>query len=362
MSSEALAQLSNQLVYATMVVLLLAMVASAYDFAVAGRKGRQGAADDEALVGAGAAGSSAVIGAAAGGASLGASVGGSADDPVAADAPSAARGVERWGADASGAGDGSKAGGLRTRADGIAESLSWLAFGLLTLAVLTRGLAAGRVPWGNMYEFALTATWSVLGLYLLLARKYDLRWMSILIVTPVLLYLGLAITVLYTEAGELVPALRSSWLIIHVSAAIISFGLFTVGVVLSSLYLAKSSFEAKGSPSGGLGFLARVPESKVLDQLAYRMHAFVFPLWTFSVIAGAIWAENAWGRYWGWDPKETWAFITWVIYAGYLHARATAGWSGRRVAIIALVGYASLMFNFIGVNIWLPGLHSYAGV
>jgi cytochrome c-type biogenesis protein CcsB len=333
MSSEALAQLSNQFVYATMVVLLLAMVASAYDFAVAGRRGQKAADDDAALVGVAAASSA---GAASGRAPSTGS--GAADVPE------------------------QRTTGLRTRADGIAESLSWLAFVLLSAAVVTRGLAAGRVPWGNMYEFALTATWSVLGLYLLLARRYDLRWMSILIVTPVLLYLGLGITVLYTEAGELVPALRSTWLIIHVSAAIISFGLFTVGVVLSSLYLAKSSFEAKGSPSGGLGFLVRVPESKVLDQLAYRMHAFVFPLWTFAVIAGAIWAENAWGRYWGWDPKETWAFITWVIYAGYLHARATAGWSGRRVAIIALVGYASLMFNFIGVNIWLPGLHSYAGV
>jgi len=90
--------------------------------------------------------------------------------------------------------------------------------------------------------------------------------------------------------------------------------------------------------------------------------AFVFPLWTFAVIAGAIWAENAWGRYWGWDPKETWAFITWVIYAGYLHARVTVGWKGRKSAIIALVGYSSLIFNFIGVNIWLPGLHSYSGL
>jgi cytochrome c-type biogenesis protein CcsB len=341
MTSEALAQLSNSLVYATMAVLLFAMVASAYDFAVAGRLGRESKADDEALV-------PAAVGAESAAASSEIASNASTAAPV---RPGT---LDELSLD--------RARGTRTKASGIAESLTWLAFALLTGAVLTRGLAAGRVPWGNMYEFALTATWSVLALYLVLSRRYDLRWMSILVVTPVLLSLGLSIAVLYTDAGELVPALESAWLVVHVSAAIISFGLFTVGVIVSSLYMAKASFEAKGSPAGGLNFLSRIPSSSALDALAYRVHAFVFPLWTFAVISGAIWAENAWGRYWGWDPKETWAFITWVIYAGYLHARATAGWKGQRVAVIAMVGYASLVFNFIGVNIFLPGLHSYAGV
>jgi cytochrome c-type biogenesis protein CcsB len=333
-SDTVLAELSNDLVYATMFVLTLAMIGYAYDLAVAGRRGRV-VADAE----------------------VGAEVGAEAKVAVAVGSGASSTSGAAGGADSTLAGSG-----IRTKASNIAYSLTWLSLVLLTGAVLARSFAAGRVPWGNMYEFALTTTWSVLALYLVLSRKYDLQWMGVLIVTPVLLALGLSITVLYTDAAELVPALRSTWLIIHVSAAVISYGLFSVGAIASSLYIAKSSFEEKGSPSGGLGFLARIPTAKAIDTVAYRIHAFVFPLWTFAVIAGAIWAENAWGRYWGWDPKETWAFITWVIYAGYLHARATAGWKGKRVAVISLIGFASLNFNFFIVNIVLPGLHSYSGL
>ena len=334
MSDTVLAELSNDLVYATMFVLTLAMIGFAYDLAVAGRRGRQDAdveVDADVAVEA----------------KVAVSVGSS-------DAPRARS--------AGGSTTNLSGSGIRTKASNIAYSLTWLSLVLLTGAVLARGFAAGRVPWGNMYEFALTTAWSVLALYLVLSRKYDLQWMGVLVVTPVLLSLGLSVAVLYTDTAELVPALRSTWLIIHVSAAVISYGLFSIGAIASSLYIAKSSFEEKGSPSGGLGFLARIPTAKAIDTVSYRIHAFVFPLWTFAVIAGAIWAENAWGRYWGWDPKETWAFITWVIYAGYLHARATAGWKGRRVAVIALVGFASLNFNFFIVNMVLPGLHSYSGV
>ncbi len=105
-----------------------------------------------------------------------------------------------------------------------------------------------------------------------------------------------------------------------------------------------------------------LPTAEGLDRLASRIIAFAFPIWTFAVIAGAIWAQEAWGRYWGWDPKETWSFITWVLFAGYLHARATSGWQGRRAAALALVGFASLVVNFYAVNLWIVGLHSYAGV
>ena len=144
-------------------------------------------------------------------------------------------------------------------------------------------------------------------------------------------------------------------------AFVIAFGIFTTSAIVSVLYLLKERAESRGTTST-TGFLARIPSVQSLDTLGYRLVAFVFPLWTFAVIAGAIWAESAWGRYWGWDPKETWAFITWVIYAGYLHARVTIGWRGRRSATIALVGYAALMFNFVGVNLWIPGLHSYSGL
>ena len=164
---------------------------------------------------------------------------------------------------------------------------------------------------------------------------------------------------LYTDAAALVPALNSYWLLIHVSVMVLSFAILTVGAVLAALYLWRHRSERRGS----LGALAgRLPDAAALDRVTYRVHAFAFPLFTFAVIAGAIWAESAWGRYWGWDPKETWAFITWVVYAAYLHARATGGWRGRRAAVIALVGYAAFLFNYFGVNILFSGLHSYGGV
>ena len=190
-----------------------------------------------------------------------------------------------------------------------------------------------------------------------------MRWLGVFVTGVVLLTLGLAVTVLYTESAQLVPALKSWWLVIHVSAAIISAGGFTMSFLVSAAYLWRSRAEqraGKGEPTGWLA--SRLPNATSLDRLAYQVVAFTFPLWTFAVIAGAIWAENAWGRYWGWDPKETWAFITWVVYAGYLHARATAGWKGRRAAWIAVAAYATFLFNYFGVNMFMTGLHSYAGV
>jgi len=196
--------------------------------------------------------------------------------------------------------------------------------------------------------------------YLVLSIRHDVRWLGIFVSGAVLLTLGLAVTVLYTDSAELVPALKSWWLVIHVSAAIICAGGFTLAALLSGAYLIRDRADRKAGPRGWLS--SRLPSADSLDRMAFRIVAFTFPLWTFAVIAGAIWAENAWGRYWGWDPKETWAFITWVVYAGYLHARATSGWKGRRAAYIALVGFVTFLFNYFGVNLFLPGLHSYAGV
>lgn len=363
MSSESWAQLSNQFIYAAMAVYTLAMIAFAYDLAFAGLRGKRTDKADDAADGDGVdvdvtdTNTQALVGVGARAAS-----GSTADLDVVAAAGSTSVRARRARRE-SGRSDElpTRESAARTKFGNIGFSLTVLAFGLHAIGVVSRGIAAERVPWGNMYEFAITATLSVIGMYLLLATKYDLRWLGVFVVTPVLLTLGLSVTVLYIDAGELVPALRSYWLVIHVSAAVVAFGLFTMATLVSGLYLVKARYERSGAISR-TGFLDRIPSAAVLDKLAYRVVAFVFPLWTFAVIAGAIWAENAWGRYWGWDPKETWAFITWVIYAGYLHARATAGWKGRKAAIIGLVGYASLIFNFVGVNIWLPGLHSYAGV
>ena len=242
--------------------------------------------------------------------------------------------------------------------------LTCLAFALHLGGVLTRGLAAGRVPWGNMYEFSITASLAVGVVYLAFVRRYRLQWLGLGVTLVVAAVLGLATLALYTPAGPLVPALHSYWLVIHVAAAAISGGAFTVGGLASVLFLVKSRAERKVLAGGSMSAaLRRLPSAEAMDGTAYKVLAFAFPLWTFGVlVAGPIWAEYAWGRYWGWDPKEVWSLVTWVVYAAYLHARATAGWRGRRAATIAIVGWFVFVFNFVGVNLLVSGLHSYAGV
>ena len=253
---------------------------------------------------------------------------------------------------------------------GLARAVVFGRFALLLTALgavihfvglLGRGMAAdpNRVPWGNMYEFVLTGTFVVVALYLILLRKYSLAWLGPVVTGFVLSILMLAQLSLYEPVAPLTEALSSPWLVIHVVAAIIATGAFTLGGMASALFLVKERWGA-GTPGG---FIARMPSTQSLDRLAYRLHAFAFPVWTFAVlIAGPIWAHYAWSRYWGWDAKEVWAFITWVVYAAYLHARATAGWKGRNAAIIALVGLATLWFNFVGINYFsTTSQHSYAG-
>ena len=308
MSAADLANASNAFIYATMVTLSIAMVMFAASFS-AGLRRRS--AEAVAVAPTGSAGSVAVL-----------------DRDVTP--VSAERGL---------------------RAANIGMSLTWLAFGLLLIGVVLRGIWAGRAPWGNMYEFSITSALGVLGVFLVMSLRRDLRWLGLFVVAPALLTLGLSVTVLYTEAAQLVPALKSYWLVIHVSAAIICAGAFTVAASTAGLALLSTR-----AP------LPHVPSKARLETLTYRILAFAFPLWTFSVIAGAIWAENAWGRYWGWDPKETWAFITWVIYAAYLHARSTQGWKGNRASWIAIAGLVAFLINYFGVNFFVNSLHSYAGV
>ena len=241
----------------------------------------------------------------------------------------------------------------------IATAMMILGLVLLFAGVIARGISAGRVPWSNMYEFSITGALTFSGAYLLALRKYDLRWLGLLISVSVLLTLGTAVTALYVPSAPLVPALKSEWLVIHVSTAIISGGVFLLSNVIASAYLYLDRMEAKGERTP---WAKRLPDLETLDLLSYRLVAFVFPLWTFSVIAGAIWAESAWGRYWGWDPKETWAFITWVAYAAYLHARVTIGWRGRRAAWLCLFAGSTFLFNYVYVNIWGTGKHTYSGL
>lgn len=246
-----------------------------------------------------------------------------------------------------------------TRSGRIGSVMMLLSLFFLFGGVLFRGLSAHRVPWGNMYEFSITGAFAVTGAYIFGVIRYRLRWLGLPISFAVLLTLGTAVTVLYRPSAPLVPALKSTWLAIHVSAAIISGGVFLLANAVAATYLILDNIEKKGPrPKWALP----LPTLEALDQLSYRLVAFVFPLWTFAVIAGAIWAESAWGRYWGWDPKETWAFITWVAYAAYLHARVTIGWRGRRAAWLCLFAGSTFLFNYVYVNIWGTGRHTYSGL
>lgn len=270
---------------------------------------------------------------------------------------------------------------------GVAGTLAvWLTAGgavVHTGSVVARGIAADRVPWGNMYEFSsATALAAVLAFLALLGTRRVERTVGAFVMVPVVLYLGLAGTLLYTEAGPLVPALNSYWIKIHVIAAVIASGAFLLSGVVALLFLVRHRYDEttallladpRATRPGLISRKARpvtlalpitlgrsLPAASTLDRSAYAVIAFSFPIWTFAIVAGAIWAEGAWGRYWGWDPKETWSFITWVLYAGYLHARATAGWKGAKAAWIAVAAAVALIIDYYVVNIFVVGLHSYA--
>ena len=370
MSTQTFAQLSNGFVYAAMAVLTLAMLAFAAELAFGSRsrvartvRAESDREDELVTVGAAAAGQAAVGGEAADALDV-------VVDPEAGS--SATIGSEPLAAGRSASGADSartptewadRAEARERRADkfgGVAFSLTVLGFLLLAGAVVFRGLAAQRAPWGNMYEFSVASALVVLAVFIAVSlRRPGLRYLGVFVVVPVLLTLGLAISVLYVPAGPLVPALKSYWLVIHVAAAIVSGGAFLVGGVVTVLYLVQDYWERRGIVNS---ISRRLPPSEQLDQSAYRLFAFVFPLWTFAIIAGAVWAENAWGKYWSWDPKETWALITWLAFACYLHARATAGWKGRKAAYIAVAGLSCFLFNYFGVNIFFSGLHSYGGL
>ena len=257
-------------------------------------------------------------------------------------------------------GDKTKFDFTRTKRSGdLGTVMIVLAFICLLVGVVSRGISAERVPWGNMYEFSITGALAFTGAYIFALWKYKIRWLGLPVSISVLLTLGTAITVLYVPSAPLVPALKSAWLVIHVSAAIISGGVFLLANCIAATYLILDRYEEN---SGRPVWALKLPSLEALDQLSYRLVALVFPLWTFSVIAGAIWAEAAWGRYWGWDPKETWAFITWVAYAAYLHARVTVGWRGRKAAWLCLFAGSTFLFNYVYVNIWGTGKHTYSGL
>ena len=248
---------------------------------------------------------------------------------------------------------------------GIALALSWLGTFILIASVVMRGLAVMRPPWGNMFEFA-TAGCAALALgYCALARRRQWEWLGLFVIGPVLLTLGLAMFAFYTDAAELLPALKSVWLVIHVTVAFLSVAVFTIGFSVGIIYLVKLRRETVAASTDGPGrrsFMESLPPAESLERTAYGLNMVGFILWTFTLVAGAIWAQKAWSSYWTWDPKEVWTFVVWVVYAAYMHARATAGWEPRKAMWLALAGYVCILLNFTVVNLFFTGLHSYSGL
>ncbi|QNA91933.1 MULTISPECIES: c-type cytochrome biogenesis protein CcsB [unclassified Microbacterium] len=247
----------------------------------------------------------------------------------------------------------------------IGTSLTVLGFLFHLAATVTRGIAAGRVPWANLYEFAMIGTLLIIAVYLIVLTRLDLRFLGTFITGLVVVLLGLGATNFYVEVSPLMDPLKSVWLIIHVFVASLATAFFALAFALSVIQLMQSRRErlvAEGADKTGPGFLRTFPGSVRLESLAYMFTIIGFILWTFTLIAGSIWAYYAWSRFWGFDVKETWTFVIWVIYAGYIHARATRGWRGNPSAWLAIVGFSAVIFNFTIVNVFFKGLHAYSGL
>jgi cytochrome c-type biogenesis protein CcsB len=237
---------------------------------------------------------------------------------------------------------------------------------LLGAGVILRGIAAVRVPWANLYEYSISGAFILMIIFLMSLKVAEIRILATFVVGFVLLVLGTAVSVFYVQVQSLMPALQSYWLVIHVLVALLATAFFSLAATLSVGYLLKTANWVENAKTKGAKSFRQVmgvfPTKEKLEQIAYRFNIIGFILWSFTLIAGAIWAERAWHRYWGWDTKEVWTFIIWTIYAGYLHANATRGWSGKRAVWLGLIGFAAVVFNFTIVNMFFKGLHVYSGL
>ncbi|HEX8343888.1 MAG TPA: c-type cytochrome biogenesis protein CcsB [Actinoplanes sp.] len=335
-----MADLSNQLLVVTVLAYLAAMVCHAVEYAFGTRShvGRAAARPDRELVGAGAP---------------------APEPPVSPEPPAVSPIVSPVQPGDGGWDAGRRDGGTWAGRAAVAAFALALVAHLGTL--VTRGIAADRMPWGNMYEFILSVTFvGSVGWIVVLARREGVRHLGLYVALVQVVLLGAAGLIAYTPVGPLVPALNSYWFIIHVATVILSSGIFLLGVVPAVMFLIRSGYDA-GKRSFPYPLGRRVPAADLLERLTFRLHALAFPLFTFgALIAGPLWAEASWGRYWGWDPKEVWAFISWVVYACYLHARATPSVRRSTATWIAVLGFATMLMNLFGVNLFFEGLHSYA--
>jgi cytochrome c-type biogenesis protein CcsB len=336
-----MAALSDQLLVVAILAYLMAMVchAAEYAFGQRGPIGRAAARPARVLVGVGASVTSTVD-----------PSGSDQSDPVAPGpvAPGSALAT---------------AGGRALIAGRVAVAVTALGALAHLACLVTRGLAADRMPWGNMYEFELSVTFVGVAIWLgLLLKRPGIRHLGLFVALTMVVLLGAAGMVAYTPIEPLVPALNSYWFVIHVAAVTFASGIFLLGFVPAAMFLIRAGYD-RGKRTFPYTLGPRVPVADALERLTFRLHAFAFPIWTFgALVAGPIWAEAAWGRYWGWDPKEVWAFISWIVYAGYLHARATPSVRRTTATWIAVVGFLTMLMNLFGVNLFFEGLHSYADV
>ncbi len=236
-------------------------------------------------------------------------------------------------------------------AGSMAQAFVWLAFVLVGVGMLIRAWIVGRGPWGNLYEFSVAFAFGIVLGYVYLGRRYPLRAIAFLPIGVAFFLLAYAFT-LPQEISPLVPALDNAPLLtIHVSMAVLSYGILAVSFGAAVGYLVQ----------GRENRVSWLPPARVLDEVAYRAVIIGFPIFATLIILGSWWAAIAWGRYWGWDPKETSALVTWLIYAVYLHARSQRGWAGRPAALILVIGFIAVMFTYLGGNLFFGGLHSYSG-
>lgn len=351
--TQVLSDWSDVFVYIAMAVYAAAFVTFTLDFAMRGSKAAAAAARQPSAAGA-TARSRELVGAA-----------------VAADASAVSdAGITVAKRDGSGSGMSATRSAEPTWKDSkstkllpVAMVLTIAAWVLHLVGTVLRGVAAARVPWANMYEFWLTATLLIVAVFLVVQLWQDLRFLGAFITGFTTLTLGIALITFYVPVAPLQPALQSVWLVIHVFVATMSTGFLALGFGLSVLQLFQQRREERvrsGRASGGP--MTAFPSSVRLEDLAFRVNVVGFILWTFTLVAGAIWAERAWGRPWGWDTKEVWTFIIWVVYAGYLHARTTHGWRGKPSAWLSIVGFLTVLFNFAVVNVFFKGLHAYSGL
>jgi cytochrome c-type biogenesis protein CcsB len=258
---------------------------------------------------------------------------------------------------------------LASRTKAIGQAAMIIAYsGLLaqTVAIALRwkesyDMGMGHAPLSNLYESVVFFSWTIVLIYALLDIKYKYRVIGAFVMPFALLGMAWAQLGMNNSIEPLVPALQSDWLLYHVITCFLGYAAFAVACGISIMYLIKAGREETADKQAGNAILAMFPPTKVLDDLNYRAIMVGFPLLTLGIITGAAWANYAWGTYWSWDPKETWSLIVWFVYAAFLHARITKGWVGKRAAWLSVIGFAATIFCYLGVNLFLSGLHSYGG-